>query len=105
MINVFLDDMRVPSDIYGEGADRNWILATTVEQVIEYLEQGNISMLSLDNDLGLGQKEGHEVVRWMIEHDTWPHDEVYVHSANIVRSKAMIEDVERYFYCCAKLRN
>jgi hypothetical protein len=98
MVKIFLDDTRVPSDIFGEGADFDWILVCDTEKVKEWLLAGNVSHLSLDNDLGIGIKEGYTIVNWMIENSIWPSEEVFVHSANIIRSKQMREDINRYFY-------
>lgn len=95
-INVFLDDLRVPGDVYKNPDE--WVLVGNVDEVISMLQKGNVSKLSLDNDLGIGQREGYEVVRWMIENDIWPLNDVFVHSANVVRSTEMKYDIDRYFY-------
>jgi hypothetical protein len=97
-IKVFLDDIRTPCMVYGSGADAEWKTVRTAEEVMRLLETEIVSHLSLDNDLGEGMTEGFRVVRWMIEHDIWPTDEVYVHSENIVRGPEMRADVARYFH-------
>ena len=89
MIKVFLDDMRIPSDVYGDNADTEWTLVFNVEEVKELLKKGNVSHLSLDNDLGLDEPEGHTIVKWMIDNNIWPTEEIYVHSMNVVRATQM----------------
>jgi hypothetical protein len=77
MVKVFLDDTRVPSDIFGDGADQEWVLVSTIDKVKDFLLRGNVSHLSLDNDLGFGVEEGYKVVYWMIENDIWPTEVRY----------------------------
>ena len=81
-IKVFLDDERIPSQIYGDGADDEWVLVSTVDEVKELLQNDSVSHLSLDNDLGLGIPEGHTLIPWMMDTGHWPTNELYVHSAN-----------------------
>lgn len=102
MTKVFLDDERIPSSIHGDGADDEWTLVATVEEVFALLLAGGVTHLSLDNDLGLNNKEGHTVIPWMMEHNCWPTEEVYVHSANPYWSKCMGDDIRRYYYGCVK---
>jgi hypothetical protein len=98
-MKVFLDDIRCLSDIYGNlYTDEEWITVKTTADVFELLRTGEVTHLSLDNDLGLKEPEGHTVVRWMIENNIWPSKEVYVHSANVVRARQMREDIQRYYY-------
>lgn len=104
MIKVFLDDMRIPSDVYGDNADTEWTLVFNVEEVKELLKKGNVSHLSLDNDLGLDEPEGHTIVKWMIDNNIWPTEEIYVHSMNVVRATQMRADINRYYYCCVKVQ-
>jgi len=101
-IKVFLDDQRIPSNIYGDGANDEWILVATVEEVCGLLKQGNVSHLSLDNDLGLNHKEGHTVIYWMMDNDCWPSEELYAHSANPYWRANMESDIRRYYYGCVK---
>lgn len=101
-IKVFLDDTRIPSEIYGDKADDEWVLVATVEEVIDALKNDNVSHLSLDNDLGIGNKEGHILIPWMMDNNVWPTEEVYVHSANPYWASRMKEDIKRYYYGCVK---
>lgn len=97
-MKVFLDDDRVPSQVYGEGADDYWVVVRTTAEVKELLQKESVTHLSLDNDLGEGVPEGHTVVTWMIEHDIWPTEECLVHSQNWIRRPNMVADIQRYFY-------
>ena len=95
-MKVWLDDLRDP--LYHCLDGTGWVWVKTVEEVIALLQTNKVTHLSLDNDLGLDQLEGHVIIEWMINNDIWPIEEVWVHSQNIVRSKFMKEDIERYFY-------
>lgn len=101
-LKVFLDDERIPSQIYGDGADKEWTLVSTIEEVQSLLLNGSVSHLSLDNDLGIDVKEGHLLLPWMMEHMKWPTEYLAVHSANPYWSKFMKEDIDRYYYGCIK---
>ena len=95
---VFLDDDRMPSQIYGEGANKRWTVVRNIDDARELLLTGKVTHISLDNDLGDGFEEGHKLLSWMIENDIWPSDFVEVHSANIARAPHMKADIERWFY-------
>jgi hypothetical protein len=58
-MKVYLDDIRPTPD--------GWTRTYTVEQTIELLKTGQVEELSLDNDLGSGQPEGFEVMKWLEE--------------------------------------
>jgi hypothetical protein len=98
LLKVFLDDERTPSQIYGDGADNEWVTVSTVEEVFKLLKTGCVTHLSLDNDLGLDNGEGHTVIAWMIEHNHWPTEELFAHSSNPYWRKCMEEDIKRYYY-------
>lgn len=97
MIKIFLDDCRLPSHVY-KTSDSDWVIVKTAEETIHYLSTGQVSHLSLDNDLGDDQPEGYTVVDWMIKYNIWPTDEVYVHSQNVVRRQYMISQIQKYYY-------
>ena len=101
-MKVFLDDVRFPSEVYGERADEEWTVVSTVDEVYDLLRTGKVTHLSLDNDLGTGQEEGHKVLPWMMQNDLWPSEELYVHSANPYWRGLMETDIRRYFYGCVK---
>lgn len=97
-MKIFLDDTRIPSDIYGEGADEEWFLTCSPETVKECLLECEVTHLSLDNDLGHGVAEGHTLIVWMAEHNLWPSQELYVHSANPYWRKNMETDIQKLYY-------
>lgn len=97
-IKVFLDDERMPSQVYDWHDDFAWVVVRNIDAAKKLLLTRRVSHISLDNDLGDGQKEGHVLLYWMIENDIWPSEEVYVHSANIVRAPQMRADAKRWFY-------
>jgi hypothetical protein len=101
-MKVFLDDVRIPSEIHGEGADEEWEVVTTIEEVFELLKKCCVTHLSLDNDLGHGYKEGHLVIPWLMEHGFWPTEEIFVHTKNSYWAPRMKHDIDRYFYGCVK---
>ena len=69
-------------------APEGWTWVETVGDVIELLKNGEVDAVSLDNDLGLNQREGFNVVKWMEENDVWP-DLVCVHTNNAVAAAYM----------------
>jgi len=69
-IRLWLDDERDPKDPtiqkeFGAQGDEVWV--KTVEEAISYLQNINVSHISFDNDLGEGNKEGHELATWIEE--------------------------------------
>ena len=84
-MRVFLDDLR-PTPV---GWDRTY----TVEETIELLKTRTVSHLSLDNDLGIGLKEGYIVMDWLEEmsyfDNTFPIPEINIHSSNAARKQYM----------------
>lgn len=87
-VNIFLDDIReTPS---------GFIRTYTVDETIKELEEnnGNVGILSLDNDLGLGLPEGYFVLDWIEEQVmTNPKfimpDMIKIHSKNVAAKMRM----------------
>lgn len=85
-MKVYLDDERkTPQD---------WVRTYTVEETIELIKSGNVTDLSLDNDLGEGLKEGYKVLDWLEEQvyadPTFPVPQnISIHSANPVARARM----------------
>ena len=80
-INIYLDDLR--------DAPGCFVRTFTVEETIDLLKKhnGNIGILSLDNDLGEHLAEGRKVIDWIDEqvHEDPNYvlpDIIEVHSAN-----------------------
>lgn len=86
-INIFLDDCRITPNGY--------VRTYTVEETIELLEKhkGWIGIVSLDNDLGEGLKEGYTVVEWLEEQhylNNYPlPDNIIAHTMNIIAKHRM----------------
>lgn len=85
---IYLDDIRETPEGY--------VRTYTVEQTIELIENfnGNIEKLSLDNDLGIGFKEGREVMKWIEEkafnNELLPIPHIIIHSGNPVAQDEMM---------------
>ncbi len=77
-LKIFLDDLCVPP--------KGWKRAYTPAQVIWHLKRQNVSVMSLDFDLGLGVPSGIAVLNWLEErvHDdpTFRVPEIRIHSQN-----------------------
>lgn len=86
---LWLDDLRKPPD-------DDWTWVKTVDDAIVLMEAGDVTVASLDNDLGEGVREGRTLVYWMAENDRWPLEVLDVHSQNAVASEYMIKMIERY---------
>lgn len=79
-MKIYLDDLR-PTP---EGYARTYTVEETIEAIKKF--DGKIQVLSLDNDLGYGLKEGYQVMRWLEEqayHGTiQPIPKIIFHSQN-----------------------
>ena len=91
MVKIWLDDER-------EAPDDFWLIARSIEPIKVLLEAGLVQVLSLDNDLGLGQPEGHCLVDWMVQTGHWPTGDCFVHSRNVVAAKRMTQDIVTHFF-------
>ncbi|MFB4164195.1 cyclic-phosphate processing receiver domain-containing protein [Alteribacillus sp. JSM 102045] len=79
--NIFLDDVRPSPDDH--------ILVTTAEDCILMLQENKpVSHLSLDHDLGSNNKNGFEVVLYLLENKQFP-ERITIHSANAPAGKKM----------------
>jgi hypothetical protein len=80
-IKVFLDDERETPP--------GWLRTYRVEDTLFWLGSRRVTHLSLDNDLGLGKREGYEVLDILEEtihfDSTFPVPEISIHSANASR--------------------
>lgn len=94
-MKVFLDDIRMPSWIYGD--EQGWTLVTTFDQTISLLKTGTVTDLSLDHDLGGTDPDhtGYDVVLWMEANSVWPEC-CHVHSANPVGAQKMLAAIKRH---------
>ncbi len=93
-IKVWLDD-----NCFDHTTDRftpeGWTGVMTPEEAIALLSVGNVSHISLDNDLGLGcHREGRHVLDWMeaMVHtsDLLPRCIIYIHTGNVQARDVML---------------
>ena len=96
-INIYLDDERE--------SPKCFIRTFTVDETINLLKKhnGNIGILSLDNDLGEGLEEGRKVIDWIEEQvNLNPEyilpDEIEVHSANGPAAIYMKKVIKRLYF-------
>lgn len=95
-MRIWLDDVRPMPP----GWD---VRVTTAEQAITALRLGRVSAISLDHDLGEGQKTGYDVACW-IEQAAYDDEigqiEVEIHSDNAVGRKniaAAIKNAQKFW--------
>ncbi len=90
---VFLDDIRMPIDIYPTTKNRDWVIIRDFEAFKKYINSNPIPFyISFDNDLGefedkTPKPEGVDVVKWIVfekELDI-SNTDFKVHSANTAR--------------------
>jgi hypothetical protein len=87
-MKIYLDDIRTTPEGY--------IRTFTVEETIALIKEnnGSIEAVSLDNDLGIGFREGREVMKWIEEqafHNTLlPIPYLFIHSGNPVAEDEMM---------------
>ena len=87
MINLYLDDVRTPPIGY--------VLAKTVEEAIDIIENNQIDRLSLDHDLGEDEfgeirKTGYDLVKYICEHRI-AANAIFLHTSNPVGRDNMYE--------------
>lgn len=105
-MRVWLDDDLIDRAApEGEG----WIHVTTAWEAIDLLDTGQVTELSLDNDLGDdrpreegGAGQGKAVVDFICEQqvlhgrDLWPRDGIRLHTANATARDQMARAIQRY---------
>lgn len=104
-MKIWLDDERVPA--------LGWVWLKRVHEVAAILEEraDEVDYMSLDHDLGIHdpvlfrrytfgeiteeevEENGYLLVKWMIENDTWPAGDIYIHSDNAVAWPRMAEAI------------
>ncbi len=116
-MKVWLDDLRDPM-IFGENFDvpnravkvlmkhgrTGWDWVKTVEDAQLLLENGNVDVLSCDNDLGAGLTEGYKLLDWLEEKAFTESNfqipkYIYVHSDDVAKLNAMqqaIVNIKRF---------
>ena len=91
---LFVDDVRIPVDIYPDTDMGDWLSARTYETAIYLLETEDIELISLDHDLG-ADKSGYDLCKWMSANNRWPQY-VQIHSMNPVGRINMLREYEFY---------
>jgi len=89
MLKIWLDDLRP--------APQDWTWIKEVALIKPWLRSHEVLELSLDDDLGLDQPTGYDLVKWMVEWDLWPKNKPVVHSANPRGREDMEKTIERYY--------
>jgi hypothetical protein len=89
MKDVYLDDTRKTPN--------GWHRCHYVHEVIALIRRQEVRKLSLDHDLGDGEKTGYHLCLWMIENGKWPAEKPVVHSANPVGSFIMRDLIDRWY--------
>ena len=84
-VRLWLDDLRP--------APKGWVAVKRVEAAVELLEAGQVEEASLDYDLGLGERYGYALCRWMAEKGVWPRV-LTVHSSNPPGARLMCRLIE-----------
>lgn len=92
---LFLDDERVPGDVTWITLHRgSYQIARNYRDFTNYVKHYGIpDVISFDNDLGDGEKEGIECAHWLVDqvldgHLNWnPNFQFTVHSKNGVAAK------------------
>lgn len=95
-VNIYLDDKREAPGCF----IRTFTVSETIALMMEH--NGNIGIVSLDNDLGEGLEEGRKVVDWIDEQfRTNPNfilpDIIDVHSANGPAGEYMRKTIRRMY--------
>lgn len=99
-VNIYLDDVR--------DTPKNFIRCYTVNDCISLIKEhdGNIGILSLDNDLGEDQIEGYKVLDFLEEEVFFNRleipNQILIHSANPVavdRMKVIINNINNIKKC------
>lgn len=90
-MKIWLDDLRSPPD-----DTWHWCTTTWCARGLLSLYGGEITEMSLDNDLGECHEEGRKLIRWMCETSRWPSGDITIHSANPVAGEYMRGMIDRY---------
>lgn len=85
MVNIWLDDLRLPPD--------GWLWAKTADECNDFLLQfaGSVEILSLDHDLGDDEVfgTGYSVCKFLMHRDELFPRKIYLHTANPVGRENM----------------
>lgn len=82
---IFIDDIRIPTDVYPKTDNKEWVIVRTISDFKEIVERlGVPNIASFDNDLGESMEEVKDAVKWMVYDKQYDlrKMEFNVHSAN-----------------------
>lgn len=82
MIHLYMDDFR--------RCPEGFTLARTVDECIEMLRMTEVDILSLDYDMGPGEKTGAEAVKAIVNEGLYAR-EIYLHTSSMCGKKSMYE--------------
>lgn len=64
---LFLDDIRIPTTIYPNTKDSDWVICRNLTEFKDAIEtKGVPDYISFDNDLGESMEEGKDAVKWLV---------------------------------------
>jgi hypothetical protein len=93
---IFLDDLRIPTDIYPKGNNEDWLIIRNLTDFKNIIETNGVpDYISFDNDLGDTMEEGKDAAKWMVydkELDISKMD-FMVHSANNSGVREYVRDL------------
>jgi len=100
---LFLDDIRTPHtvcDNFPEYKPEDFIIVGTYIEFVNYIKKNGIpEYISFDHDLGPG-KNGNDCAKWLVEYCIDNNLEMcfkyYVHSANPIGSKNILNKFEMF---------
>lgn len=90
-MKMYVDDLRLPTD-------DSWTVIRSVDEAIRNLQNGTVTEMSLDHDMGDRASEGGDCIRvvlWMCEYGFWPAA-ITLHTANPVGRDNMAALIDRY---------
>jgi hypothetical protein len=93
---VFLDDIRMPTDIYPSTKNEEWLIVRNLTDFKKTIElKGVPDYISFDNDLGDSMEEGKDAAKWMVFEKELPirNLDFMVHSANSSGVREYIESL------------
>lgn len=103
-MRLFLDDLRVPEDVsWITLHDGPYDIARNFNEFKAYIEAHGVpSVISFDNDLGDGEPEGRDCVKWLVEQildgklTMNPDFQFTVHSKNVVAAPWIQQYLDRF---------
>ena len=93
---LFLDDLRIPTDIYPNTINEDWVIIRNLTDFKKTVEtMGVPEYISFDNDLGDSLEEGKDAAKWMV-FEKWldiSDMNFIVHSANVSGVREYVTDL------------